>query len=190
MIRNMNPFDIIHQYFAPTDLSYQILVQHSTLVTARAIAVARAWNIKYPEQLTDLQFIAEAWMLHDIGIGEVNDPEIGCFGTHPYIYHIVAWYHILMHHNLPRHARVAISHTGVGIFHEQIRERNMPLPLEFDYFPHTIEEKIISYADLFYSKVESRVLYERSKEEARMSVSKFGDAYWKIFDERDVEFSL
>lgn len=79
MIKHMNPFDIIHQYYTPTDLNYQVLIQHSTLVTAKAISIARRRNIQHPEQQADLEFIAEAGMLHDIGILETDADDIGCF---------------------------------------------------------------------------------------------------------------
>lgn len=89
-----------------------------------------------------------------------------------------------MEHNLPKHAQVAISHTGVGITHEEIQLRNMPLPLDYCYIPQTTEEKMISYVDLFYTKVHpSKLLYTRTPEKAKATVTKFGEQNGLIFDE-------
>lgn len=93
-----------------------------------------------------------------------------------------------MKHNLPRHARVAVSHTGVGIFPDEIVARHLPLPTHLEYTPQTLEEKIISYADLFFTKSLPQLLYERSSEEARASVSKFGAKHQELFDEREMNF--
>jgi uncharacterized protein len=190
MIKVMNPFDIINMYYLPTQLSYQILIQHSTLVTAKAIELATTRNEKNKEHAVDIQFIEEAAMLHDIWIYMIDDAEIGCFWTYPYIYHSVAWYDILMKHGFPKHARVALSHTGVGITHEQIITRGLPLPLDRSYIPETIEEKIISYADLFFSKTPNKVLREKTKYEARASVAKFWEDHGVIFDQRTQLFAI
>jgi hypothetical protein len=50
----------------------------------------------------------------------------------------------------------------------------MPLSLDYIYVPQTIEEKIISYADLFYSKANiEKLLIPNSIEKAKASVNKF-----------------
>jgi uncharacterized protein len=170
----IHPLSLILEYYDSSSLAYQVLVQHSIMVTARSLEIAKKWNLKHPEQQADEQFIYEAAMLHDIGIFDVDFPEAGCFGKKNYIEHGVSGYHILMKHGLANHAQVAISHTGVGITHEEIIARNMPLPLNYCYIPQNIEEKIISYADLFYTKAHSsKLLYIRTPEKARASVSKF-----------------
>jgi uncharacterized protein len=42
-------------------------------------------------------------------------------------------------------------HVGVGISRQEIRDRNLPLPLR-DMLPASLEEIIICYADKFFSK--------------------------------------
>ena len=44
---------------------------------------------------------------------------------------------------------------------------------EEDFLPETIEEKVICYADKFYSK--TRLNHEKSFEEALRSLQKFGE---------------
>jgi uncharacterized protein len=46
---------------------------------------------------------------------------------------------------------VAERHTGTGISYEQIIREQLPIPLQ-DYTPQTLEERLICYADKFYSK--------------------------------------
>ena len=90
-------------------------------------------------------------MLHDIGVGECDAPSIKCFGSAPYICHGIEGARILRAEGLPRHARVAERHTGSGLTAEEIKERNLPLPQQ-DFLPETLEERLICYADKFYSK--------------------------------------
>ena len=58
---------------------------------------------------------------------------------------------MLEHHGLTRHAMVCERHVGVGITIRDIQTHRLPLPLR-DMMPVTLEEKIICYADKFFSK--------------------------------------
>ena len=69
----MNPYDIIAKYYTPGSDLYDILVKHSEAVRDKALALAR----RHPELDLDLDFIAEAAMLHDIGILETDAPIFG-----------------------------------------------------------------------------------------------------------------
>lgn len=72
----VDPFDLIQTYYNPSSLSYRVLIQHSTMVAATSLAIARRWNDHHPDQQVDTHFIYEAAMLHDIGIYAVNDPKL------------------------------------------------------------------------------------------------------------------
>ena len=69
----------------------------------------------------------------------------------------------------PRHARVCERHTGAGIGIEDIEAHNLPLP-HADFLPETMEEKVICYADKFFSK--THLDRERTVEEALNSLLK------------------
>ena len=56
----------------------------------------------------------------------------------------------------------------------------MPLPLQ-DYIPETVEEKVICYADKFYSK--TRLQVEKTPEQALRSLEKFGAEGVAVFRE-------
>lgn len=65
-------------------------------------------------------------------------------------------------------------HTGVGLSIEDIEGRKLPIPKR-DMQPISIEEQIICFADKFYSKRVDSLLKEKSLEEVRNDLKKFGD---------------
>ncbi len=111
-------------------------------------------------------------MLHDIGIFKCDAAGIQCFGTEPYICHGRIGAELLRSEGFPRHARVCERHTGAGITKAQIIAQNLPLPQQ-DFLPETMEEKVICYADKFFSK--TYLDREKTIEQAEKSLSKFGD---------------
>ena len=111
-------------------------------------------------------------MLHDIGIFKCDAAGIQCFGTEPYICHGRIGAELLRSEGFPRHARVCERHTGAGIIKAQIIAQNLALPQQ-DFLPETMEEKVICYADKFFSK--THLDREKSIEQAEMSLSKFGE---------------
>ena len=177
----MNPLDIIEKYYDPQSELYHILVTHSRLVTQKALEVAG----RHPDLQADRNFIAEAGMLHDIGIIMCNAPGIQCYGTHQYIEHGYLGAELLRQEGLPEHAHVAERHTGTGISQQQIEQAGLPIP-PADYFPISIEEQIICYADKFFSK--TRLTEEKTLEQARTSLKKFGDATIVRFDDMHRRF--
>lgn len=165
----MDPLAVIRRYYDPDSELYAILVTHSRLVAQKALAVARRVAHLGP----DLKFIAEAALLHDIGIFLTRFPEIGCYGSHPYICHGYLGREILEKEGLPRHALVCERHVGVGITREEIVRRQLPLP-ERDMVPVTLEEEIICFADKFFSKDRDQLSREKTPEEIKNSLAKFG----------------
>lgn len=111
-------------------------------------------------------------MLHDIGIFKCDAAGIQCFGTEPYICHGRIGAELLRSEGFTRHARVCERHTGAGITKAQIIAQNLPLPQQ-DFLPETMEEKVICYADKFFSK--THLDREKTIEQAEKSLSKFGD---------------
>ena len=146
----IDPLVIIEKYYVKGSDLYNILVSHSQLVRNKALEIA----VKHPELQLDKQFIAEAAMLHDIGIFMCDAPRIFCHGSHNYIEHGYLGAKILRMEGLYKHALVCERHTGVGISLEMILKDHMPLPHR-DLLPITYEEQVICYADKFYSKTKS-----------------------------------
>lgn len=175
MIRTMEPEKIIEKYYSPQSELYRILLDHSRLVTAKALQIADA----HPELQADRNFIAEAAMLHDIGIFGTDAPGIGCRGDRPYICHGILGSELLQAEGYPRHALVCERHTGAGLTREEIIRQVLPLPHR-DLLPVSIEEQIICFADKFYSKSKSQ--HEKSVEKIRQGMRKYGEDSVKRFD--------
>ena len=145
---------IIEKYYGGAPELKHILVTHSRQVADRALQIIDAhpeWTAPDAATPVDRQFVEEAAMLHDIGIIFCSAPKIHCHGSHKYIEHGYLGAELLRQEGLPRHALVAERHTGTGITIEQVEREELPIP-ERDYCPQSLEEKIICYADKFYSK--------------------------------------
>ena len=127
---------------------------------------------KHPELDIDTAFVAEAGMIHDIGIFLTDAPKIHCFGKEPYLCHGLLGAELMRREGFPRHARVCERHTGAGLTCDEIVRRELPLP-HYDFLPETIEEKLICFADKFFSK--TRPTQEKTLDEARRSIARFGE---------------
>jgi len=143
----IDPLVIIEKYYIKGSELYNILVNHSEHVKNKALEIAK----NHTEMDLDLQFIAEAAMLHDIGIYLCDAPRIYCYGTKSYIEHGYLGADLLRKEGLFKHALVCERHTGVGISLEMIVKNKLPLPHR-DLLPLSKEEQLICYADKFYSK--------------------------------------
>ena len=174
----MDPLHLIQQFYAPDSQAYAYLVEHSRCVTKKALQVAQ----RLPHLQPDLQFIAEAAMLHDVGILGVDAPKIGCHGDKPYVCHGVIGRELLTRAGYPRHGIVCETHIGVGLSRQDILRQNLPLPAR-DMLPTTLEEKIVSYADKFYTKSPARLSVPRTVEEIERSLRKYGEDKVAIFRE-------
>ena len=170
----MDCWKIIDQYYPEDNALKHILLVHSQSVAQRALQIVS----HHPELHLDRQFVEEAAMLHDIGICRCHAPSIECFGTADYILHGRMGAEILRKEGYPRHARVCARHTGAGLTREDIERQQLPLPAQ-DFLPETLEEKLICYADKFYSK--THLERERSVIEAAQSLEKFGEKGVKRF---------
>ncbi|WP_029906459.1 HDIG domain-containing metalloprotein [Prevotella sp. 10(H)] len=171
----MNTLAIIEKYYTKDSDLYNILVRHSTDVTKKALDIAG----NHPELHIDTKFVAEAAMLHDIGIFMTNAPSIKCFGIEPYLAHGYLGCELLTKLGYPIHGLVCERHTGTGLSLEEIIESKLPLPHR-DMRPVSMEEKLICFSDCFFSK--TRPGEERSIDKVRQSLSKFGEDSVRQFD--------
>lgn len=165
MMLNVN--EIIDKYYQPGTPLHQTLLIHSTKVRDKALECIRRRSLE-----VDTDFVAEAAMLHDIGIFRCNAPDIYCTGELPYICHGIEGRKLLDKEGLPRHALVCERHTGAGLTVEDIRNQHLPLPLR-DMTPQSLEEKLICYADKFYSK-SGDIREEKSLERVIRSMERHG----------------
>lgn len=169
---------IIQKYFNSESNAFSLYLTHVTLVTRLSLDIA----ISHGLSNESLSFIEEAAMLHDIGISQVHAPSIGCFGDHEYVEHGYLGRDILETEGLHTHALVCERHTGSGITKEEIVRQGLPLPNR-DMLPETVEEKIICYADLFYSKKPGELFLRKDIDVIRAGFEKFSDASMQRFEE-------
>lgn len=177
----IDPEEIIRKYYTPGTPLYDTLIAHSEKVRDKALECIRRRSLE-----VDIDFVAEAAMLHDIGIFRCNAPDIYCVGDLPYICHGIEGSKILEAEGLPRHALVCERHTGAGLTVEDIRGQHLPLPLR-DMTPLSTEEKVICYADKFYSK-SGDIRQEKPLEKVISSMRRHGDDTLRRFLELHAMF--
>lgn len=171
----VSPIDIIECYYDTSSQAYSILVAHSRDVCQLSVEIAE----RHPELSADIDFVREAAMLHDIGIFLTDAPGIGCHGSEPYIRHGYLGAELLRSLGYPRHALVAERHTGAGLTMDEIRARGINLP-EGIYSPVSIEEKIVCYADKFFSK--TKLGRRKDLQSVRLGLLKHGSEALERFD--------
>lgn len=172
----MNPIELLKKHYKEDSELYFILYTHSHSVAQKALEIARI----HPEMEIDTRFLEEAALIHDIGINKTNAPEIGCFGTYNYICHGFLGSEMVRNEGFEKHALVCERHTGSGISKESIIQNKLPLPVR-DMLPISIEEKLICFADKFFSKTNLNKV--KTIDEIRKSLSKYGDESVYRFNE-------
>jgi len=172
----MNPLRLIEKYYPPGSDGHRILLRHSMRVAgkARQVAVRVAAGV-------DPDFVYEAALLHDIGMFFTDAPDISCHGHLPYLCHGYKGRELLEHEGLPRHALVCDRHIGVGLSAAEIEEQGLPLPVR-DMLPLTEEERIVTYADLFFSKNSAENDDERTADAVRSTLARYGAGKVAVFD--------
>jgi uncharacterized protein len=163
----MIPTDIIKKYYKEGSGLYNILVTHGFSVADKALEIVRM----HPEWEINKDFVYESALLHDIGIYLTDAPKIQCFGKYPYICHGYLGADLLRKEGLEKHAWVCERHTGVGLTRENIKLNNLPLP-DRNLTPETLEEKLICFADKFYSK--SKLNQVKTVDQIKKHLSKYG----------------
>lgn len=159
---------IIDKYYPVGTRLRDIYLKHCRAVAREALSIARRCNLPL-----DPGEIEAAAMLHDIGIYATHAPSIGCLGSEPYIRHGIIGAELLRREGAGEpYALVAERHTGSGLSADDIRRGSLPLPQQ-DFLPLSLLEKLICYADKFYSK--SGDMKRKSIDEVQKSIAAFGE---------------
>lgn len=157
-------------------------MRHCRQVADKALTIADRLHLPL-----DREEIEAAAMLHDIGIFLTDAPGIHCHGTEPYLRHGMLGADLLRREGAPEEmARVAERHTGAGLTREDIIADDLPLPLNRTFMPETTLEKLICYADKFFSK--SGDMQEKPLPRVLVSMSKFGPDSLARFRALQAEF--
>ena len=181
----MTPRRLLEKYFHDNREGLEIVYRHSRMVADKALAIAALAG----KDEADLHFIEEAALLHDIGVARVYAPKLNCFGKAPYLCHGIIGREILEAEGLPRHAMVCERHIGVGLTARDIVEQKLHLP-ERDMSPASDCERIVALADLFYSKKGGELELEKSPDQVRCDLARFGQEKVLIFESWLERFGL
>jgi uncharacterized protein len=172
----MTPIKIIKKYYTEGSELYNLLLIHSLSVADKAFEILQMhseWNI-------DQSFIFESALIHDIGIFMTNAPEIYCPGEYDYICHGYLGAEIMRKEGFDKHALICERHTGTGLTKKEIEEKKLPIP-HTDMLPETIEEKLICFADKFFSKSQPDQI--KTVDQIRRSLSKYSADAVQRFDD-------
>ena len=173
---------IYDKYYPSGTPLRDILERHSRSVADLALEINRRLKLGLDEQMVE-----EAAMLHDIGIFLTDAPGIHCHGTEPYLRHGILGADLLRAEGAPEWAaRVAERHTGGGITQEDIAELNLPLPADRVFMPETQLERLVCYADKFYSK--SGDMQRKTLERVRASMARHSASTADRFEQLHREF--
>ena len=140
MVGNLSAKDVLLKFYDEDSDLFKLLWHHSCQVAEMALDIAS----RFPE--ADQDFVYDASLLHDVGIIKTHARSI-------YIRHGILGAEMLrgIDASMELYARVCERHTGAGISAAEIERDNLPLPHR-DMIPVTLEEKIVCYADKFFSK--------------------------------------
>ncbi len=174
---NVDPIAIVRYFYGPHSRLYSILLSHSEAVAEKSLRLARSLG----ESGVDTVFLEEAALLHDIGIIRVKPFAPEDAAAPPYVCHGVLGRQMLEGLDLPRHGLVCERHVGTGLTVEEIVAQQLPLPVR-DMRPVSLEEKIVAYADKFFSKKEAGGgAREKPMAEVVQELGKYGSRQVEIF---------
>lgn len=174
---------LIDRYFPQGHPARMYYLIHVEAVAKTALLILR----HNPRLDLDEDKIEAMALLHDIGIVKVHAPEIGCNGEFPYICHGFIGREILEKEGLVGIAPICERHTGVGITIQDIENQKLPLPRR-DMVPLTVEERLVCFADKFFSKSADHPEKPRALDKILKSLSKYGPDKAEKFLEMAREF--
>jgi uncharacterized protein len=128
---NLPSLEMALSFLLKSGCSEQV-ISHCKSVSALAVKLAKICQSK--GLIVDIDLVRIGAILHDIGRSKTHD-----------ITHAVAGVEIAKSFNLPKNVLSIIErHIGGGISVNEAKSLGLP---EKDYFPLTLEEKLVSYAD-------------------------------------------
>ncbi|QER41503.1 HD domain-containing protein [Thermodesulfobacterium sp. TA1] len=178
----MDPLKLLEKYGKENPEFLKIIIAHSQAVAEKALEIAKKFK------QIDLELVYQGAMLHDIGCFFTYFPKLNESTKEPYIKHGVIGRIILEKEGYPGLGLICERHIGVGITKEEIIKHNLPLPPR-NMVPQTLEEKIIAFADKFFSKLPERLNKEKSIEEIKRELGNHGEEKVRIFETWLKEFS-
>lgn len=155
------------KYYRDNPELRRIVIVHSEQVAKKALNICKIKNLNL-----DPKDVFCAGLLHDIGVVKCNAPDIHAHGNLHYLQHGIEGMKILESNGLQKYASVCLTHIGAGISIKDIETNHLPLP-SHDMIPFSLLEKLICYADKFFSKNHD-LKEEKSLEKVILQIEKYG----------------
>lgn len=173
----------LHKKYAPNEAMFQEVYGHCRIVWSVAKNLIESHHI-----VVDEEVIKAGCLLHDIGVYKLWDPVTNEMNWKKYTSHAVLGEALLKSESIAKAlCNIVLHHAGVGISRSDVITRRLSIPAR-DYFPETIEERLVMYADKFHSKSAPTSFY--SVEGYRDYSKKFGDDNVARFDKLVEEFGV
>ncbi len=176
---------IINKYYPKNDPARPYFKGHVKAVKKAAFKILK----NNPSIKADKEKIRAMALLHDIGMRETYAPAIGCYGKHKYLEHGYLGRAILEKEGMGDIAPICERHVGVGITKAEIIEKKLPLPHR-NMIPLSMEEKIVCYADKFFSKSDDDLMKPKSFERVLNHMRKLGKGKLFEFTKMTKEFGF
>lgn len=136
----------LHEKYAPTRRTFDLIYTHSNIVCALAEQV-----IDRRQLPLDIDLVRAGSLLHDIGVYRLYGPS-GELDHAGYVRHGVLGYELLHDLGFPDAiCRFCSCHIGMGLSRDDVIRQGLPLPVD-DYLAKSREEELVMFADKFHSK--------------------------------------
>ncbi len=124
------------------------VIEHCKKVSSLAVEIAE--KVKESGHEVNLEMVEVGALLHDLGRCRTHE-----------IFHAVEGFKLAKTRGIePEISEIIKRHIGAGISKEEARELGLP---EDDYFPRSLEEKIVAHADNLVKGTKRVTIEERIK---------------------------
>lgn len=147
MIPTKADIEEVHKRYAQSEAVYDLVYGHCKIVAEIAVWCAEENNLDVNKELLEA-----GCLLHDIGTYALFNAEGSDANEHNYKQHAVFGAALAAEEGFdPRIADMIRTHVLMGLSREEIVQGGFGMP-QNDYFPASLEARLLCYADRFHSK--------------------------------------
>jgi uncharacterized protein len=147
MIPDISTVEEVHRRYAQNDFVFKLVYEHCEIVAEIAM-----WCVGQKRLSVDLDLLRASCLLHDIGTYALFDAKGIDDNEHNYKQHAIFGAALVLEEGFdPRIADAIRTHILMVLSKKEIQEGQFGMPQK-DYFPATIEARLLCYADRFHSK--------------------------------------
>jgi len=147
MIPDKTMIEEIHRRYAQNDFIFKLIYEHCEIVAEIA-----NWCVEQKNLSVDKDLLTASCLLHDIGTYALFDGKGHDGNEHNYKQHAIFGAALALEEGFdPRIADAIRTHVLMGLSKKEIEEGHFGMPQK-DYFPATLEARLLCYADRFHSK--------------------------------------